>query len=77
MSEWPSRTERQLRKIIDEAIVTTGGVMPLDLLVTPEEEPKMRDLLKGRRGVKSLTLKVASSPDEFKPFAGAVPAWED
>lgn len=71
------RTERQLKAIIDGAIETTGGVMPLDLLVTPEEEPKMRELLKGRRGVKSLTLKVAASPVEFLPMSGAVPRWAD
>lgn len=71
------RTERELRKMIDGAIEETGGVMPLDLLVTPEEEAKVREMLKGRRGVKSLTLKVAASPAEFLPMSGLVPIWRD
>lgn len=72
-----NRTERELKALIDSAVTVSGGQMPMDILVTPEEEPRLRDLLKGRRGVKSLTLKVAESPEEFLPMMGKVPVWAD
>lgn len=75
--DFPKRDARQIRAAIDGAVdVTGGGQMPLVLLVAPDEEPRFREALKGRRGVKSLTLRVAKDPSEFLPMAGKVPAWE-
>lgn len=60
-----SRTEKQIRSLIDAAIVTTGGgLMPLALLHYDDaEEALFREGLKGRRGVKSLSLKRGTAAD--------------
>lgn len=58
---------RNLKKLLDDALKVTGGQMPMDLLAVDEAEATaLRDLLRGRHGAKSITIRVAE-PGEMQP----------
>lgn len=67
------RTEKVLKELVDDALRITGGSMPLTLIAEDEaESAALWGLIKGRRGGKSITIRLARHPDEFRPVMDLV-----
>jgi hypothetical protein len=62
------RPDKELRAVVDAALGTCGGSFAIVVLAQSTEESKVLwDMLKGRRGNKSVTIRIAK-PEDFIPI---------
>lgn len=67
------RTDKALRELVDTSLKVCGGAMPLIIVAEDKaESDAIWALLKGRRGGKSITVRLAKHPDEFVPLMDLV-----
>jgi hypothetical protein len=64
------RDASELLFVVTAAIKASGGQAPFTILAhNAAEAEAIRALLKGKHNAKTIDVRVATSPDEFKPVA--------
>ncbi len=62
------RSDKDLKAIVDASLFVSGGATAITILAqSPEESQALWALVKGRRGNKAVTIRVAK-PEEFIPI---------
>lgn len=69
------RPDRELTELIAAAVETSGGSAPLDInAYSPEEAARLRELMKGKRGLKTVGVRLAD-PSEAVPSMEGARGW--